>query len=78
MRLEDTGDAIELFEAHLFEEVRFNSCLKELRLEATGDQAIVANAHKFCDKWGISPPPRPAPPVPRSPNAPASCRQHRR
>ena len=53
IRLEDTSDAMELVEAHIFQEVRFDSCVKELRLEQTDDQAVIANAQRFCNRWGI-------------------------
>jgi len=53
VRLDDTSAAMDLVEAHIFQEVRFDSCVRELRLEETSDQNIIANAQKFCNKWGI-------------------------
>jgi hypothetical protein len=53
MQLGDNKEAMYLVEAHIFQEVRFDSHVKALRLEATTDQTIVANAQKFCDKWGF-------------------------
>jgi hypothetical protein len=68
MQLKDTADAADLVEAHIFQEVRFASCMEELRLAfdppkepKPGDppqveinpSVIIANAQKFCNKWGI-------------------------
>ena len=53
IRLEDTSEAMELVEAHIFQEVRFDSSVRELRLEETDNPTVIANAQKFCNKWGI-------------------------
>jgi hypothetical protein len=68
MQLDDTSKAEYLIEAHLFQEVRFDTHIEELRLAfdppkppQPGDspevpidpKIIIANAQKFCDKWGI-------------------------
>ena len=53
IRLEDTANAAELVEAHIFSQLRFATGVSELHLEATDNKKIVKNAEKFCRKWGI-------------------------
>jgi hypothetical protein len=67
MQLKDTHEAADLVEAHIFQEVRFATCMEELRLAIepppkqpkpddpppVDPSIIIANAEKFCTKWGI-------------------------